>query len=143
MTYCQTCGESKDRHAGRTHEFEDRDMTDIRAMEKRIVRQFVKDTLAAGYRLGVSLERGYDTESMLFSADSKKIMDEAFAGDEAHLFIVPSDEPQIVDGQVNAVGWVYIVLGNDGYDVISDYSDNEITDELLADANALAESLDK
>jgi Fe-S cluster assembly iron-binding protein IscA len=115
------------------------------AVERKIVRRFVKDALAAGYRLGVSLDRGYDVDDgmLLGSTDAKKIMDEAFAGDEAHIFIQPATGPTVEDGQVVSEGWVYIVLGNDGWDVISDYSTNDkgdsLTDKLLVNANALAE----
>lgn len=109
-----------------------------RNIEKRIVRRFVKDALAQGKRLAVSLERGYDVEDMLLgSRDVKAIMDEAFAGDEAHIFVQPGIGPTVEDGSVLSEGWVYIVLGNDGWDVISDYTVN--LEPLLAGANALAE----
>jgi hypothetical protein len=111
--------------------------TMIREVEQKIVRRFVKDALKAGYRLAVSLERGFDVEDMLLgSTDVEKIMNEAFAGDEAHIFVQPSDGPTVEDGQVVSTGWVFIVLGNDGYDVISDYTVN--LESLLAGANQLA-----
>lgn len=108
-------------------------------IERRIVRRFVKDALKAGNRLGVSLDRGYDAEDgmLLGSTDVKKIMDEAFAGDEAHIFVQPKDGPTVEDGAVVSCGWVYIVLGNDGWDVISDYTTN--LEDLLKGANALSE----
>lgn len=116
-------------------------MPDIREIEKRIVKRFVKDAIAAGYRLAVSLERGFDVEDMLIgSTDAKKIMAEAFAGDEAHIFVQPKDGELVTgDGQVVSEGWVYIVLGNDGYDVISDYTVN--LESLLTNANRLAGKL--
>ena len=99
--------------------------TMTRKVETEIVSQFVRDALAAGYRLAVSLDRGYDVDEMLLgSTDSEKIMAEAFAGDECHIFIQPADGPTVEDGQVVSKGWVYLVLGNDGWDVISDYSTN-------------------
>jgi len=115
-------------------------MTTIRDAETRIVKRFVKDAIKAGYRLAVSLERGYDVDEMLLgSTDVKAIMDEAFAGDEAHIFVQPATGPTIEDGAVVSIGWVYIVLGNDGYDVISDYSVN--LESLLDGANKLADKL--
>jgi hypothetical protein len=108
------------------------------AAEKKIVRRFVKDALAAGYRLAVSLERGYDVEDMLLGSTSEKeIMEEAFAGDEAHLFVQPKDGPTLEQGHIVSEGWVYIVLGDDPGDVISDYSIN--IEPLLAGANEIAE----
>lgn len=116
-------------------------MSNIRTMERRIVSRFVYDALAAGKRLAVSLERGYDVDEMLLgSRDHKKIMDAAFAGDEAHIFVQPAEGPTVLDGQIVSEGWVFIVLGNDGYDVISDYTVN--LEPLLTNANKLAESYD-
>lgn len=112
-----------------------------RAIEQAIVARFVDDALAADKRLAVSLERGYDVEDMLLgSRDKAAILLEAFSGDEAHIFVQPAEGPTVEDGQVVSEGWVYIVLGNDGYDVISDYSVN--IEPLLAGANKLAESLE-
>jgi hypothetical protein len=110
-------------------------------VEQKIVGRFVKDALAAGKRLAVSLERGYDHETMLYgSTDYKKIMEEAFAGDEAHIFIQPADGPVADEnGSCISEGWVYCVFGNDGWDVISDYSANELTEKLLVGANKISD----
>lgn len=115
----------------------------IQDMEQRIVRAFVEDAIAAGYRLAVSLERGYDVEDMLLgSVDPKEIMKEAFAGDDAHIFIQPGAGPTLdEDLRVVSLGWVFIVLGNDGWDVISDYTANNLTEQLLTRANALSDKL--
>lgn len=119
----------------------DKKMEGIRKMEQRIVKRFVKDAIAKGYRLAVSLERGYDVEDMLLgSTDVAKVMDEAFAGDMAHIFVQPGDGELVTgDGQVVSEGWVFIVLGNDGYNVISDYTVN--LESLLTGANRLAGKL--
>ena len=114
-------------------------------VERRIISQFVSDALAAGYRLAVSLERGYDTEDMLMgSRDKKKIVTEAMAGDEAHIFVQPAEGELVVDGKVVSEGWVYVVLGNDGWDVISDYTVN-IEEEmgLMAGADKLAQKYEE
>lgn len=107
-------------------------------VERKIVGRFVKDALAKRYRLAVSLERGYDTDTMLLgSTDKAKIMEEAFAGDECHIFVQPTEGPTIKDGAVVSIGWVYCVFGNGGWDVISDYTTN--LEELLAGANAISD----
>lgn len=112
-----------------------------REVERKIVRQFVTDAVKAGYRVSVSLERGYDVDEMLVaSRDVEKIMAEAFAGDDAHIFFHAPTGDAIVNGTLDSIGWAYIVLGNDGYDVISDYSANETTEAILARANRLADS---
>lgn len=94
-------------------------------VEKKIVGAFVDAALAAGYRLSVSLERGYDIEDMLLgSTDRDKIMEEATAGDDCHIFISESTGDVVEDGVIVSIGWVYCVYGNDGWDVISDYTIN-------------------
>jgi hypothetical protein len=110
-------------------------------VERKIVGQFVKDALAAGYRLAVSLERGYDApDCLLGSRDYDAIMAEAFAGDDCHIFIQPSDGPTVDgEGRIVSDGWVNPVFGNDGWDVISDYSGNELTEKLLAGANEISD----
>ncbi len=111
-------------------------------VERQIINRFVTDALAAKYRLAVSLERGYDVEDMLLgSRDKKKIVDEAMAGDEAHIFVQPADGALTENGSVVSVGWVYVVLGNDGWDVVSDYTTN--LEELLTGANELASKLEE
>lgn len=111
----------------------------IRDIEQKIVRRFVKDALRKGYRLAVSLEKGYDVDEMLLgSVDEKEIMDEAFSGDMAHIFVQPTEGELVTgDGQVVSEGWVFIVLGNGGWDVISDYSVN--LESLLKGANKIAD----
>jgi hypothetical protein len=123
-------------------------------VERKIVRRFVKDALAAGYRLAVSGERGYDIDEMLLgSTDVKAIMEAAFAGDECHIFVQPGDGPTVIDGEsdlrerlygaektirrVNSIGYVYCVMGNDGWDVISDYTTN--LESLLEGANKVSD----
>ena len=112
----------------------------VRRLEKRIVRRFAEDAIKAGHRLAVSLERGFDVKEMLLgSTDVDKIMDEAFSGDEAHIFVQPAEGPTLHgDGSVVSEGWVYIVLGNYGWDVISSYTVN--LEQLLAGANSIAQA---
>lgn len=115
------------------------------AVEKAVVRAFVKSALEAGYRLSVSLERGFDPDVMaenkvLGITDRRKIMAEAFAGDEAHIFVhEPEGRVLDDDGRLVTRGWVYIVLGNDGYDVISDYTTNLDKLGLMTKANEVSE----
>lgn len=111
-------------------------------MERKIVGQLVDDILKASYRVGVSLERGYDIDEMLMGSTNKaKIMAEAFAGDECHLFVQPTEGPLVQDEQVISKGWFYLVFGNDGYDVISDYTVN--FEKLAKGANKLADKLEE
>jgi hypothetical protein len=110
-------------------------------IERKIVGKLVDDILRAGFRVAVSLERGYDVEDMLTgAADKAEIMEAAFAGDDCHLFVQPAKGPTVEDGKVISKGWVYLVFGNDGYDVISDYTVN--LESLVKGANKLADTLE-
>lgn len=107
-------------------------------VEREIITSFVQSALAKGYRLAVSLERGYDVDEMLQGSRSRAaIVNAAMAGDDAHIFIQPATGETVVDGQVVSEGWVYVVLGNDGWDVISDYTTN--LEPLMQGANRLAD----
>lgn len=107
-------------------------------VEREIVEKLVDDILEAGYRIGVSLERGYDVEDMLLGErDKRKILDTAFAGDDCHLFIQSAEGPTTKEGSVVSEGWVYLVYGNDGWDVICDYTTN--LEPLMKGADAIAE----
>lgn len=113
-----------------------------RKVERLIVEAFVKQALEAGYRLTPSLERGYDRsegDPLLGSTDFDAIMAEAAAGDDCHIFISEKDGPLMEDGAILSIGWVYLVYGNDGYDVVSDYTTNLDELGLMSRANALAE----
>lgn len=107
-------------------------------VEKTIVTAFVRDALAAGYRLAVSLDHGYDLDEMLLgSRDRKAILEAAFAGDDCHIFVQPAEGPTNEEGRVVSEGWVYCVFGNDGWDVISDYTMN--LEPLLKNAQKLSD----
>lgn len=117
-------------------------MTTTQDIERRIVRRLVKDVLATGRSISVSLERGYDLpdgEGVLASTIETRIMAEAFAGDEAHLFIHEPGVAPLEDGEVVCLGWVFIVLGNDGPDVICDYTTNLEDLGLMRGAEELAD----
>lgn len=103
-------------------------MTPIRLVEDKIVRHLVKRILKKGYRVAVSLDRGYDLDEMLLgSTNEDEIVKACFAGDDAHLFVQPETGPvtepdEYGDTGVVSVGWVYVVFGNGGWDVINDYT---------------------
>lgn len=111
-------------------------------IERQIVRRVIKDAIARGYSCSVSGERGYDIDEMLVGCKKiDKVLQECTNYEECHLFLTPPDvDPIIQDGAVVSEGWVYFVFGNDGYDVISDYTSNLET--LLAGAHELSVDLE-
>jgi hypothetical protein len=94
-------------------------------LEERIVMQVVDDLLAAGYPVDV-----FDGEEVTLkdSTDRAAIRAALFTTDEDYLYAKKN-------GKV--FGWVYAVYGNDGYDVISDYTVN--LEPILASANKIAD----
>lgn len=83
--------------------------------EKKIVGKLVEAFLSSGYLLTVECDGYVDLK---LSDDKKKVMDALFAVDEAHLFVGDKDSGK-------HIGWVFLVFGNDGYDVICDHTTKE------------------
>ncbi len=86
-------------------------------VEKKIVRRMVSDLLKAGFALNVD-NGGDDMELPKPSTDKKLVLATLFATDDERLFVY---KPVECGGYV---GWVWFVYGNDGNDVINDYSVN-------------------
>src|SRR3954469_6242835 len=100
------------------------------AFEWLIVRKFVDDALATGYRL--SVDDGGDELALRQSRDPEAVMDAATGVDEAWIYVVDPDASK-------RVGSVALVYGNSPWEVICDHSDNDTMTELLAGASALAD----
>lgn len=96
-------------------------------IEKEIVLKAVKDALDKGYL--ISIDNGGEDFELAHSADFKEIKKSLFLTDEERIYI-EQKLPSI------SMGWIYCVYGNDGYDVISDYTTN--LEELLKGAHAIA-----
>ena len=95
-------------------------------VERKIAKALIVDALKAGFV--VSVDNGED-ETKKFD-DVKSILDAMFLTDEEHLHMWnPSNGRQ--------VGWVFLVYGNDGWDVISDYTVN--LEPIMAGANKIAD----
>lgn len=101
------------------------------AVEKQIVSRIVKDALALNCTVSV-----YDGEEWALKRSTKytEVMGAIMSTDMDTLRF------RNQDGDI--VGSVFLVYGNDGYDVINDYSANAETEALLAGANALADKLE-
>lgn len=96
-------------------------------IERTIARRVVLDAIAAGFALNVN--NGGDTSEL--PAPSKKVKEvlaAMFATDDEHLLLYKDDK---------RVGWVYLVYGNDGWDVVSDYTVN--LEKVMEGANQLAD----
>ena len=87
-------------------------------VEKRIVERVVADLLDAGFELAV--DDGGD-EPHPRTANKTALYDALMNTDEDRLYVYHKDSPPGIDFPM---GWVYFVYGNDGWDVICDYTTN-------------------
>ena len=103
-------------------------------IEKQIAARCVRDLIAAGYSLGV---HNGEEITIHHSTDAKAILAEMFSTDEEHLKVYKMDGPQ---GKRDWFGWVFFVYGNDGWDVINDYTTN--LEEALKGTNEYASTFE-
>ena len=81
-------------------------------VERTIVRAFIDEALKQGWTLN-AVDNG---EDQTYFPDADAAMEAAFACDEAHILFKHPEGSRS--------GWVFIVLGNEGWTVISDYTVN-------------------
>lgn len=81
-------------------------------VERKVIKALVDESLKAGYLISV-----YDGEEMVVkkSDQADAIMNAIMSTDEDTLLYYKP-------GQNTRSGWVKLIYGNDGYDVISDYT---------------------
>jgi hypothetical protein len=98
-------------------------------IERQIARRTIKEALALGYTLGV-----YDGEetTLEYSADASKVLAAMLTTDDDHLLFYRNGV---------RIGWVRFVYGNDGYDVICDYTTN--LEEVMEKVNVLTDKLEE
>lgn len=101
------------------------------AIEKTIVTQVIDSALAIGDFIGLETSDGEEIMES-FTKDREKILDNVFACDDARIFLSK-------DG-VKYYGWILCVYGNDGVDVLSDYTTN--LEELLTEANRIGNQIE-
>lgn len=94
-------------------------------LEKRIATEVINEALRLGH--AVSVNDGEET-TLKHSRVADDILAAMFTTDEDWLFIT--------DGAQD-IGWVRFIYGNDGYDVVNDYTTN--LEDLMKPANDLAE----
>ena len=96
-------------------------------VECRIAKALVREGLAAGYNITVDNgDNGEDECEIELSTNYKDIIAAMFQTDDELLIFRKGDED----------GWVRLVYGNDGWDVISDYSVN--LEHIMGRANEIS-----
>jgi hypothetical protein len=98
------------------------------SVERRVIRAAVQGLLAAGYEVSVYDEEDESERAAKLNATMQKIM----TTDEDYLFVYRP-------GATEKTGWVRLVYGNDGWNVINDYTTN--LEEELKKANEVADKL--
>lgn len=103
-------------------------------IEGQIVRKLIEDAISQGH--GVTVNNG--EEDAYAGTDVEQALAACFQTDEDYIELDKAleDEGYLSDG------WVRLVYGNSGWDVISDYSANEITERAVAGAMELSRSLE-
>ncbi|MGK9451963.1 hypothetical protein [Acidithiobacillus caldus] len=107
-------------------------MSQVRKTEKKIAISTTSDLIAADYKIAV-----FDGEEISLEAsdNAEAILAAMFATDEEYLYAMAH-----VDGELQRVGWVRFIYGNNGFDVINDCTTN--LEGALTDTLALAERLE-
>lgn len=98
------------------------------AIERRIVRRAVRTVIAAGYSVSVYDGEGYSVKR---SRKVSEIM--------ANIGATDTDQLRLRDAEGNPAGMILCVYGNDGHDVIADYSAS--LEEILGPVNVYADTL--
>lgn len=101
-------------------------------VEREIALAAVTQLIDAGFGLNIN-NGGDEPELEAPSRDIDIIMETMFATDEDRLLVFP-----VGPRPYACVGWIFFVYGNDGYDVISDYTTN--LEEHLTEANKVSAS---
>lgn len=83
------------------------------AVERKIVLHLLQEARTLGW-ICLAVNNGGDDDELC--ANDDEVMENAFAADDAGLYF-----SQLIGSKL-CTTWVHLVLGNDGWDVIADYS---------------------
>ncbi len=108
------------------------DMPVRRKYEELIARRVISDLLGAGF--SISVNDGGET-TLIRSRDAEAVFKAMFTTDEDFLYAVKD-----TDAPGDFSGWVRFIYGNDGYDVVSDYTTN--LEPFMGGARELADALE-
>ena len=97
-------------------------------IERKVVRHLIRTMKAAGWNV-LNVDDGGD--EMVECKTETETMDAVFSVDESHIYF---RKPIIREGkEIGITHHAYIVLGNDGWDAICDYSFGPSKDDDFAD----------
>jgi len=95
------------------------------AIERKIVGMVIDAAFEMGFK--IRIDNGGEPEEEIACATAEEAKANIMQTDEEylHLFVQTEERPW------KGVGWVWCVYGNDGYDVIADYSNNEAARKIV------------
>lgn len=93
-------------------------------IERDIVLRTVDALLAAGYAVGIDEDGDHFYGPSNPTRSSDVIIPHLMETDDEYLGVFPAEDATGEERVVRPIAWVYFVYGNDGYDVISDYTTN-------------------
>ena len=103
----------------------------IESMERQIIKALVNEVFKRGFTK-IIIDNGGDAGEDITCTNTKEVMASIRQTDEEHMFFVHPDNPKM--------SWVFLVYGNDGYDVIADHSTS--LDELIDTIQPLIDTLE-
>lgn len=112
-------------------------MDNIPRMERAIIKTLIEDALDDG--CAVKHNDGEDDTVMIYYDPTDGVAKETLV-DIVMRELHTTDEQYLIfyKGE-SKIGWVHLVYGNDGYDVIADHTDSDEMERLVAGAMELAE----
>lgn len=107
--------------------------TNMTPIELKIATKVIADILAAGYSITIAYNDG-DSDTIKQSTNATAILTELHQCDVEWLLVYPKNS-----NRHDYLGWVEFVYGNDGHDLIANYTNS--VDWLLDGAEALAQRI--
>jgi hypothetical protein len=104
------------------------------AIEKAIYARIVQDALIMGYRVSVYNGDDHKKYELEQSSDYFDIIGAGYATDYDKLYF---------HNHIGQAGWVFLVYGNDGWDLINDYVATPEIEAILKGAEDLANYLER
>ena len=98
-------------------------------VEKEIATAIINAAIAKGYTFKV--DNGGDDDEVISTTTLDETLKAMFATDEEHLYIVGPNGKNI--------GWVFFVYGNDGWDVVNDYTTNLDALGIMTEAETISD----
>jgi hypothetical protein len=106
-------------------------------LERNIVETIIQDAIKAGYL--ITIDNGGDDFEFPPTNDFNVLSKAIMATDDEFIYLFTPENASKYSYS-NYFAWVFVVYGNDGWDVVCDYTTNLDRTDILSNANKLADS---